>query len=58
MKTKKNEESKMKFLKHPITIGIISLGGLYGLLFLSKYFIKASSDALKACKEFNSVLKY
>ena len=43
--------------KHPVRKTVIVLGRVYGMAFLSKYFMKASSEALKACKEFNSVLQ-
>lgn len=54
--TYKQEELNL-LLKHPIVKLTIGAGLVLGALYVSKYFIKASTEMIKACKNFREACR-
>ena len=40
-------------LKHPIVAAVLIASAVYVTLYISKYFITAAAQTIKACKDFN-----
>ncbi|MBL4653911.1 MAG: hypothetical protein JKY53_13770 [Flavobacteriales bacterium] len=57
---KKNNENNLPihegdgFFKKPIVRFVLIAGTVYGAIYLSRYFINASAETVRACKNFRN----